>query len=222
MTNKHNFSYIAVEGPLGVGKTSLAALLSERLNGVAILEETQDNPFLPDFYKDPQKFRFQTQVFFLLRRFQHCNEIIQKNLFNKVVIADYLFQKDRLFAEVNLDENEFWLYDQIFRLLEQRVVHPDLVIFLQARTEVLMERIKKRGRKYEKGLSWEYLDAINQAFNEFFFHYSDCPLLVVDASEIDFVHIPEDLDDLIREISEMGAGTQYYVPLSSRGKKGKR
>ena len=157
-----------------------------------------------------------------MRRFQHCNEIIQKNLFKKVVIADYLFQKDRLFAEVNLDENEFWLYDQIFRLLEQRVVHPDLVIFLQARTEVLMERIKKRGRKYEKGLSWEYLDAINQAFNEFFFHYSDCPLLVVDASEIDFVHIPEDLDDLIREISEMGAGTQYYVPLSSRGKKGKR
>ncbi|RLB26267.1 MAG: deoxynucleoside kinase [Deltaproteobacteria bacterium] len=221
MTTKQSNTYIVVEGPLGVGKTSLATLLADRLNGVAVLEKTEDNPFLPDFYKDPQKFRFQTQLFFLLRRYHHCSEIIQMNLFRNVVISDYLFQKDRLFAGVNLDENEFWLYDQIFHLLEQRVVNPDLVIFLQARTEVLMDRIKKRGRKYEKGLSWEYLDTINQAFNEFFFHYSASPLLVVDASDIDFVHIPEDLDDLVREINSMGTGTQYYIPLSSRGKKGK-
>ncbi len=221
MTTKQSNTYIVVEGPLGVGKTSLATLLADRLNGVAVLEKTEDNPFLPDFYKDPQKFRFQTQLFFLLRRYQHCSEIIQMNLFRNVVISDYLFQKDRLFAGVNLDENEFWLYDQIFHLLEQRVVNPDLVIFLQARTEVLMDRIKKRGRKYEKGLSWEYLDTINQAFNEFFFHYSASPLLVVDASDIDFVHIPEDLDDLVREINSMGTGTQYYIPLSSRGKKGR-
>ncbi|HDG99040.1 MAG TPA: deoxynucleoside kinase [Desulfobacterales bacterium] len=221
MTTKQSNTYIVVEGPLGVGKTSLATLLADRLNGVAVLEKTEDNPFLPDFYKDPQKFRFQTQLFFLLRRYHHCSEIIQMNLFRNVVISDYLFQKDRLFAGVNLDENEFWLYDQIFHLLEQRVVNPDLVIFLQARTEVLMDRIKKRGRKYEKGLSWEYLDTINQAFNEFFFHYSASPLLVVDASDIDFVHIPEDLDDLVREINSMGTGTQYYIPLSSRGKKGR-
>ena len=221
MTTKQSNTYIVVEGPLGVGKTSLATLLADRLNGVAVLEKTEDNPFLPDFYKDPQKFRFQTQLFFLLRRYHHCSEIIQMNLFRNVVISDYLFQKDRLFAGLNLDENEFWLYDQIFHLLEQRVVNPDLVIFLQARTEVLMDRIKKRGRKYEKGLSWEYLDTINQAFNEFFFHYSASPLLVVDASDIDFVHIPEDLDDLVREINSMGTGTQYYIPLSSRGKKGK-
>ncbi len=201
-----------------MGKTSLAALLAERLDAVAVLEKTEDNPFLPDFYKDPQKFRFQTQLFFLLRRFQHCSEIVQMNLFREIVISDYLFQKDRLFASVNLEENEFWLYDQIFRILEQRVATPDLVIFLQARTEVLMDRIKKRGRKYEKGLSWDYLDTINQAFNEFFFHYSDSPLLVVDASDIDFVHIPEDLDDLIREINTMGTSVQYYVPLSSREK----
>ncbi|RLB43943.1 MAG: deoxynucleoside kinase [Deltaproteobacteria bacterium] len=220
MSKRPSYSYIAVEGPLGVGKTSLASLLSERLKGVAVLEKTEDNPFLPEFYKNPQKFRFQTQLFFLLRRFQHCSEIVQMNLFRKVVIADYLFQKDRLFAGVNLDENEFWLYDQIFQILEQRIPNPDLVIFLQARTEVLMERIKMRGRKYEKGLSWEYLDTINQAFNEFFFHYSDSPLLVVDASDIDFVHIPEDLDDLIREIDGMGTGTQYYIPLSSRNKTG--
>ncbi|RLB24288.1 MAG: deoxynucleoside kinase [Deltaproteobacteria bacterium] len=211
-------TYIVVEGPLGVGKTSLATLLSERLNGIALLERTEDNPFLPDFYRDPQKFRFQTQLFFLLRRYQQSTEIGQMNLFKKVVIADYLFQKDRLFASVNLDENEFWLYDQIFRLLEQQVATPDLVIFLQARTEVLMERIKKRGKKYEKGLAWEYLDAINQAFNEFFFHYSDSPLLVVNASDIDFVNIPEDLDDLVREIMAIRTGTQYYVPLSSREK----
>ena len=221
MPRPRNSTYIVVEGPLGVGKTSLAKLLAERLHGVAVLERTEDNPFLPEFYKDPQKFRFQTQLFFLLRRYQHCSEIVQMNLFKQVVISDYLFHKDRLFAGVNLDENELWLYDEIFRLLEKRVVRPDLVIFLQARTEVLMDRIKRRGRKYEKGLSWDYLDTINQAFNEFFFHYSDSPLLVVDASDIDFVHIPEDLEDLVREIETMGTGTQYYVPLSSRGKKEK-
>jgi len=218
MPKVHSNTYIVVEGPLGVGKTSLARLLAERLRGVAVLEKTEDNPFLPRFYKDPEKFRFQTQLFFLLRRYQHCAEIVQMNLFKQVVISDYLFLKDRLFAAVNLDENELWLYDQIFRLLEKRVVRPDLVIFLQARTEILMERIKRRGRKYEKGLSWDYLDTINQAFNEFFFHYSDSPLLVVDASNIDFVHIPEDLEDLVREIETMRTGTQYYVPLSSRRK----
>jgi len=210
------YSYIVVEGPLGVGKTSLAGLLAERLKGLAVLEEPEDNPFLPGFYKDPDKHAFQTQIFFLLRRYQHCLEIGQMDLFRRVVIADFLFEKDRIFASLNLDENEFWLYEQIFGLLRGRIPIPDLVIFLQARTEVLHERIKKRGRKYEKSISMEYLEAVNQAFNEFFFHYKDSPLLVVNASDIDFVHVPEDLDDLIREMATVRAGTQYYVPLSSR------
>ncbi len=209
-------SYIVVEGPLGVGKTSLARLLAERVGGKAVLEETEDNPFLPRFYKDPDNHAFQTQVFFLLRRYQHSLEIGQMDLFKQIVVADYLFEKDRIFASLTLDENEFWLYEQIFGLLKGRIPVPDLVIFLQARTEVLHERIKKRGRKYEKGISMEYLEQVNQAFNEFFFHYSQSPLLVVNASDIDFVHVPEDLDDLIREMAAVRTGTQYYVPLSSR------
>ncbi len=209
-------TYIVVEGPLGVGKTSLARLLAERLDGVALLERTEDNPFLSNFYRDPKKYRFQTQMFFLLRRYQHALELNQMDLFNNLVVADYLFEKDRLFAAINLDDNEFWLYDQLFQLLQTRIITPDLVIFLQARTEVLAERIKKRKRKYEKSITFEYLDAINQAFNDFFFHYSDSPLLIVNASDIDFVSVPEDLDELVREIKKMKSGIQYYVPMGSR------
>lgn len=208
--------YIVVEGPLGVGKTSLARLLSEKLPAQAILEEVEDNPFLSDFYREPKKFRFQTQVYFLLRRYQQASNIGQIGLFRQSVISDYLFQKDRLFARINLDDAEFRLYDQLFEILLKRVPRPDLVIFLQARTDVLMERLKRRGRKFEKDISYEYLEAINRAFNDYFFHYSDSPLLVVNASEIDFVNIPADLDDLLVQVRKIKAGTQYYVPVSSK------
>ena len=209
-------NYIAVEGPLGVGKTSLALLLAERIHGRTILEDAEDNPFLASFYKDPRRFAFQTQLFFILRRFQRQEEINQIDLFKRVVVSDFLFDKDRIFARLNLDDREFGLYQQVFNLLKVKSAKPDLVIFLQARTDVLKERIRKRNRDYEKPVALSYLDQINQAFNEFFFHYSETPLLVINASEIDFVNVPADLDNLILEIEKMEKGTKYYVPLGTR------
>jgi deoxyguanosine kinase len=209
-------NYIAVEGPLGVGKTSLALLLAERIHGRTILENAEDNPFLTSFYKDPKRFAFQTQLFFVLRRFQRQEEINQIDLFKRVVVSDFLFDKDRIFARLNLDDREFSLYEQVFNLLKVKSAKPDLVIFLQARTDVLKERIRKRNRDYEKPVTISYLDQINQAFNEFFFHYNETPLLVINASEIDFVNVPSDLDNLILEIEKMEKGTKYYVPLGTR------
>ena len=208
--------YIVVEGPLGVGKTSLAVLLAERINGKAILEDTEGNPFLADFYQDPRRFALQTQFFFMLKRFKKQEEISQIDLFRRVVVSDFLFDKDRIFARLTLADREFRLYEQVFHLLKAKVLRPDLVIFLQARTDVLRERIKKRNRDYEKSIDMGYLDQINRAFNEFFFHYTETPLLVIDASEIDFVNVPSDLDNLIGEIERMEKGTKYYVPLASR------
>jgi deoxyguanosine kinase len=208
--------YIAVEGPLGVGKTSLARLLAERINARAILEEIDENPFLSNFYKDPTRFAFQTQIYFLLRRFQKQQEINQIDLFKRVVVSDFLFDKDMVFARFNLDDREFSLYEQVFQLLRASVVRPDLVIFLQARTDILRERIRTRDREYERSITPKYLEQINQAFNEFFFHYADTPLLVINASEIDFVHVPSDLSELVFEIERMEKGTKYYVPLGSR------
>ena len=208
--------HIVIEGPLGVGKTSLAIKLAERINGQSLLEHTEDNPFLDKFYQNPKRYGFQIQIFFLLRRYQHSLEINQRGLFKSAIVSDYLFDKDRIFARTNLDDNEFWLYEQLFQLLKRRITPPDLVIFLQAKTEVLMERIKNRDREYEKSISYRYLDKINQAFNDYFFHYSDSPLLVVNASEIDFVNIPEDFEDLVNEIKKIKSGTQYYIPVSSK------
>ena len=211
----HRKGYIVIEGPLGVGKTSLAVLLAERIHGKTILEEAEENPFLASFYKDPMRYAFQTQLFFLLRRFQRQTEINQIDLFKRVVISDFLFDKDRIFARTNLDDREFSLYEQVFQLLKMRILKPDLVIFLQVKTDILKKRIKKRDRDYEKSINPKYLDQINQAFNEFFFHYTETPLLVIDASEIDFVNIPSDLDNLILEIGKMEKGTKYYVPLKA-------
>jgi deoxyadenosine/deoxycytidine kinase len=209
--------YIVIEGPLGVGKTTLAKMLVEKLNAQAVLEEVEENPFLLRFYENPHKYAFQTQIFFLLRRYNQASEISQLDLFNSLTISDFLLDKDRIFAKTNLNENEYWLYDQLFQMLKKRITPPDLVIFLQSKTEVLVERIRRRNRKYEKSVSAKYLERINQAFNEFFFHYTDSPLLVVNASEIDFVHIPEDFEDLVEHITSMKSGTQYYVPMSTRG-----
>jgi len=201
---------------LGVGKTSLAIKLAEKINGQTLLEHTNDNPFLDKFYQNPKRYGFQIQMFFLLRRYQHSLEIRQKGLFKSVIVSDYLFDKDRIFARTNLDDNEFWLYEQLFQLLRKRIPVPDLVIFLQAKTEVLMERIRKRDVEYERSINFRYLDEINQAFNNFFFHYSDAPMLVVNASNIDFVNIPEDFEDLVNEIRKIKSGTQYYVPVSTK------
>ena len=209
----HN--YIVIEGPLGVGKTSLALKLADELNAEILLEDVEENPFLLKFYQNPKKYSFQTQIFFLLRRYQQSTRIGQMSLFKRTVISDYLFDKDMIFAKANLDDSEFWLYEQLFHLLRKRIGPPDLTIFLQATTDVLMERIKKRDRRYERGINFKYLERMNQAFNEFFFHYSDSPLLIINASKIDFVHVAEDFQDLVERIKDMKSGIQYYVPMSS-------
>jgi len=208
--------HIVIEGSLGVGKTSLAVMLAEKISGQTLLERTEENPFLVKFYQNPKKYRFQTQIFFLLHRYQQASEIRQIGLFKRSIISDYLFDKDSVFARANLDDNEFWLYDQLFKLLKKRITPPDLVIFLQATTDVSMKRIKKRDKEYERSISYRYLEEINQSLNEFFFHYSDSPLLVINASKIDFVNVPEDFEDLVKQIKRIKSGTRYYVPMGSK------
>lgn len=205
-----------IEGPIGVGKTSLATLLAPELNARLVFERAEENPFLPDFYQDPVRFRFQTQIFFLMSRFAQQEEFSQHDLFHQVTISDYLFAKDRIFAYLNLSDHELALYEQIYRMIEPKIVRPDLVIFLQADTETILRRIKQRARSFEKNVSREYIEAVNEAYNHFFFRYAETPLLVINTSDIDFVHNPEDLEDLIRQILGMHEGTLYYVP-KSRG-----
>ncbi|HTF99262.1 MAG TPA: deoxynucleoside kinase [Nitrospirota bacterium] len=209
--------YIVTEGPIGVGKTSLTTLLADELGAQLILERAEDNPFLPAFYQDTARYRFQTQMFFLLSRYSQQQEMCQPDLFTRITISDYLFDKDRIFAYLTLDENELPLYEQFYRILEPKIVKPDLVIFLQADTDTLLKRIKHRARPFEKAINHDYIAAVNEAYNQFFFRYTDTPLLVINTSEIDFVHRREDLDDLLKQILSMKQGTQYYVP-RSRGK----
>lgn len=207
--------YIAIEGPIGVGKSSLAGLLARELGGRTLLEEVDENPFLPRFYGDIKKHAFQTQLFFLLSRYQQQKEMFQQELFNTSVISDYLFAKDRIFAYLNLDENELGLYEQVYRLLDTRISKPDLVIYLQASTEVLLDRIGIRNKDYEKNVRQEYLVKLNEAYNRYFFYYSDTPLLVVNTTEIDFVNNAQDLVNLVKEIRNMKGGAQHYIPLVS-------
>jgi deoxyadenosine/deoxycytidine kinase len=208
--------YIVTEGPVGVGKTSLTSLLAEELNARLILEQAEENPFLTHFYKDPARYRFQTQMFFLLSRFSQQQEMAQPDLFTRITISDYLFDKDRIFAYLNLDDNELALYEQFYKILEPKIVQPDLVIFLQADTDTLLRRIKQRGRSFEKEIGLDYIAAVNEAYNQFFFRYTDTPLLVINTSDIDFVHRREDLDDLLKQILGMKQGTQYYVPRTQK------
>lgn len=204
--------YLVVEGPIGVGKTSLVTLLAEQLAGKAILEESENNPFLLRFYRDCRRWAFQTQLFFLLSRYRQQEEMAQHELFSNVTITDVFLPKDRIFASLNLSPDELVLYDQVYGLLRGRLPKPDLVIYLHAETDVLMQRVNQRGREYEKDLTWEYLDALNRAYNEFFFGYTDTPLLVIQTTEIDFVNNAADLSELIRQIRQMKGGVQYYVP----------
>jgi deoxyadenosine/deoxycytidine kinase len=212
-----NFKSIAVEGPIGVGKTSLVDFLAERLEARKVLERTE-NPFLHDFYQDTPGAAFQCQLFVLLNRFRQQQELAQGNLFRQSLVCDYIFAKDRIFAYLNLNDSELMVYEKIYTVLEEQVPHPDLVIYLQARDDVLMGRIRKRKRDYEKEISEKYVSELNRAYNYFFFHYSRTPLLVIETSDIDFVKSQEDLEEVLRQIKSMQRGVQYYIPLgSSRG-----
>ena len=208
--------YIVVEGPIGVGKTSLAKMLANEFQARMVFERVEDNPFLPKFYKSREIYAFQNQTFFLLNRYQQQMELAQQNLFNQNTVADYLFAKDQIFAALTLSAEELNLYQQIYVLLNTRVPKPDLVVYLQARPEVLYKRVKKRDKKFERGVTFEYLGEVAQAYNQYFFHYDETPLLVVNTSEIDFVSSSKHLADLIKEINHMGSGTQHYIPLGSR------
>ncbi len=207
-----NAKYIVIEGAIGVGKTSLAQLLAKELNARLFLEKVEDNPFLTRFYQDRRQFSFQTQIFFLLSRYRQLESLTQQDLFSAVTLSDYFMPKDRIFATLNLEPDELTLYDQIYSLLNPRIPKPDLVIYLQAETDVLMRRIKQRGRDYENDMAWDYLAALNQAYNDFFFYYNESPLMVVQTSEIDFVKSRADLEDLLEEMTHMKKGTQYYIP----------
>ena len=208
------FQYIAIEGPIGVGKTSLAERLATRLDAVTILEETE-NPFLADFYTGRAGSALQAQLFYLLNRHRQQLSIQQGDLFTQSTVSDYLFDKDKIFAYLNLDDNELFIYQRLYDLLMKDVSAPDLVIYLQAPTDVLIRRLRDRASRTDgESLepSHEYLRELNEAYQHFFFHYSSTPLLVVETSQLDLAGSDEALDDLIRQINTMGRGTQYYVP----------
>ena len=207
-----NLYYIAIEGPIGVGKTSLVKLLAEKLSARTILEQFEENPFLADFYDDPERFAFQTQLYFLLQRYQQQQELKQVDVFHNLIITDYMFVKDRLFASLNLNEKEMVLYETVANLLERNVINPDLVIYLQADTDTLMKNIHKRKRSFEKNMSRDYIDALNQVYNEYFFRYQDTPLLIINTNNIDFVNKKKDLEEIINVIRKPITGTKFFNP----------
>ncbi|HEX3113236.1 MAG TPA: deoxynucleoside kinase [Candidatus Eisenbacteria bacterium] len=204
--------YVAIEGVIGVGKTSLARLLAERFRARLVLEEPEANPFLADFYKDPRRYAFQTQMFFLISRYKDLRDRVHPDLFHEGIVADYLFQKDRIFANLNLSDRELMLYDAIAPHLESEVPAPDLVVYLQASPERILERIQQRGRTYEKLMDPKYTATLAEAYNYFFFHFRDAPLLVVNTDEMNFVDRTNDLEDLIARIVSHKEGVAYVNP----------
>jgi len=208
------FRSIAVDGPIGVGKTSFVELLAQKFDAQKVLEDVA-NPFLKPFYEDTQGAAFQAQLFFLLSRYRQLQELAQRDLFQQITLLDYIFPKDKIFAYLNLDDSELLIYDKLYALLENQTPKPDLAIFLQAETRALVERIRGRNREYEKEISETYINEVNKAYNYFFFHYNQTPLLVIDTTSIDFVHHEEHLDELVEQIRKMEHGVQYYRPLGS-------
>jgi deoxyguanosine kinase len=211
-----SFQYIAIEGPIGVGKTSLAERLATRLDATTVLEESE-NPFLDDFYSGRPGAALQAQLFYLLNRHRQQLAVRQKDLFTQTTVCDYLFDKDKIFAYLNLDDNELFIYQRLYELLANDIAPPDLVVYLQAPTETLVRRLRERPREEDAEArppdpSADYLRELNEAYQHFFFHYTATPLLVVDTSHADFTASDRALDDLIRQIRTMGRGTMYYVP----------
>jgi deoxyguanosine kinase len=209
-----SFQYIAIEGPIGAGKSALAERLATRLDATTVLDDA-DNPFLADFYSGRAGAALQSQLFYLLNRHRQQLALRQTDLFTQSTIADYLFEKDKIFAYVNLDDNELFIYQRLYALLAQDVALPDLVIYLQAPTEVLVRRLRDRRKQHDTAApepAPSYLKELNEAYQHFFFHYAATPLLVVETSQVELHESDEALDDLIRQISTMGRGTQYYVP----------
>jgi len=200
LKNDNEIKYIAIEGVIGAGKTTLATMLSKKLKAKLILEKFEINPFLESFYKDPERYAFQTQLFFLLNRFQQQQELMQYDLFNNYIISDYIFEKDKIFAYLNLQDDELKLYEKIIGFIERNIPKPDLVIYIQSSLEQLVKNIKKRNRSFESNISEEYLKELIEAYNYFFFRYKNCPLLIVNCTTVDFVNNKSDFDLLFDNI----------------------
>ena len=194
--------HIAIEGTIGVGKTSLSKLIADKYNAKLVLEKFEDNPFLSKFYEDRNNYAFQTQLWFLMERYKQQQGLEQMDLFSSYMISDYMFIKDRLFASLNLNDDEMRLYDTVARALEKDILFPDLVIFLQSSTDKLMSNIAKRGRDYEKNIDWNYINSLNSIYNEFFFRYDRSPLLIINSEDLDFVNDSHDLDLIFNFIKD--------------------
>jgi deoxyadenosine/deoxycytidine kinase len=209
--------YITIEGVIGAGKTTLARKLSERLNSQVVLEQFDQNPFLEKFYSDRKRYAFQTQMFFLVNRYKQQQELNQENLFTEYIVSDYLFEKDRIFAYLNLSGEELKLYESLFPLLQRTLRKPDLVVFLQSSTDRLMYNIRKRGRKIERNITRSYIEELNESYNHFFFRYNSTPLLIVNSTDIDFVESEKDFNELFKQIFREDRGiTEYYKPETKR------
>lgn len=206
-------SYIAVEGVIGAGKTSVAQMLAEKLNAKLILENFEDNPFLEKFYIKPEDYAFRTQMFFLLERYTQLREANQKELFQNFIVSDYIFEKDKIFAYLNLSDDELKIYEHVVNGLDKGIVIPDLVIYLQSTVERLLSNIRRRSREIEKEISEEYISSLNEAYNYFFSRYKATRIMIVNCEEVDFVNNISDFDDLVNEIfsSDISA-VKYYNP----------
>jgi deoxyadenosine/deoxycytidine kinase len=211
--NNNEVRYIAIEGVIGSGKTALAKKIKTRLDAKIILEQFETNPFLEKFYTDRRRYAFQTQMFFLINRFKQQEELNQEDLFTQYIVGDYIFDKDRIFAYLNLSGEELKLYESIFPLLQRNLRKPDLVVFLQSGIDRLMYNIKKRSRKIERNLTRSYIEELSEAYTHFFFRYNSSPLLIVNSTEIDFVNNEDDFDELFRQIfREDKAFIEYFNP----------
>ncbi len=205
--------HIAIEGVIGAGKTTLTIKLAKFLKAKAVLEKFEENPFLEKFYDDIAHYAFQTQIFFLLSRYRQQQELAQTDLFEQTVVSDYMFEKDKIFAYLNLQDDELRLYETLVGLLEKNIPKPDLVVYLQCNVDRLMANIKKRGRKYERNMSKNYIQSLNEAYNYFFFRYKSSPLLIVNAEQIDFVTEEGDFEKLATEILRPRKIAEYYNPI---------
>jgi len=206
------FNYIAVEGPIGAGKTSLAKMISKKYEGKLVCEHSVENPFLQDFYKNPERYAFQTQIYFLLIRYKTQFQFRQRDLFHKIVVSDFIYHKDKIFASVTLNEKEYDLYNKIASFFEKEIIVPDLVIYLQSDVKRLMENIRRRHIPYEMEITPDYLKVLIEAYNQFFFQYNASPLLVINSTKIDFINNEEDFNGIINEIKNPFSGIKYFNP----------
>jgi deoxyadenosine/deoxycytidine kinase len=212
-----DIKYISIEGVIGAGKTTLAKKIKDRLNAELLLEQFDANPFLEKFYSDRKRYAFQTQMFFLINRFKQQEELSQEDLFRDYIVSDYLFEKDRIFAYLNLNSEELKLYESLYPLLARSLRKPELVVFLQSSADRLMHNIKKRNRKIERALNRNYIEELSEAYNHFFFRYNSTPLLIVNSTEIDFVNSDDDFEELFKQIFREDRGVkEYFKPESKR------